>query len=60
MMGMELMLGKMIGKSPDDLKKTIAEFEAMIKGASEALISIAENQAKILAKLEVLENGPDA
>ena len=58
MMGMEMMIGKMIGKSPDDLKKTVAEFEAMIKGASNALISIAETQNKILAKLEAMENGP--
>lgn len=64
MMGMEMMLGKMIGLTPDQMKAKAAEFEAMVKGASEALISIAKNQeelaanqAAILERLGALENG---
>lgn len=58
MMGMEKMLGSMIGKTPDELKQTVAEFETMIKSASEALIHIAKTQTEILAKLEAIQNGP--
>lgn len=58
MLGMEKMLGSMIGLTPDQMKAKTAEFEAMIKGASDALISIAESQKEILARLERIENGP--
>jgi hypothetical protein len=51
MMGMEMMLSKMIGLTPDQMKAKAAEFEAMIKGASEALISIAKKQDEILESL---------
>jgi sensor histidine kinase regulating citrate/malate metabolism len=64
MMGMEMMLGKMIGLTPDQMKAKASEFEAMIKGASDALISIAKNQeelaanqAAILSRLGELDNG---
>ena len=57
MMGMEMMFAKMIGKTPDDLKQTVLEFEGMVRGASQALISIAETQTLILARLTELENG---
>jgi hypothetical protein len=46
MMGMEMMLAKMIGLTPDQMKAKAAEFEAMVKGASDALVSIAANQKR--------------
>lgn len=60
MMGMEMMLSKMIGLSPEQMKGKAAEFEAMVKGASEALISIAKNQDEILRRLEAMENAKKA
>jgi hypothetical protein len=57
MMGMEIMLSKMIGLTPEQMKAKAAEFEAMIKGGSEAMIAMAETQRQILARLEALENG---
>lgn len=56
MMGMEKMLGGMIGMSPDQMKEKAAEFEAFVRNGSEALVSIAQTQQLILAKLETLEN----
>lgn len=55
MMGMEMMLSKMVGMTPDQMKAKVAEFEAMVKGASEALISIAKDQAEILERLKAME-----
>lgn len=57
MMGMEKMLSAMIGLTPAQMQEKAAEFEAMIKGASEALISIANKQDEILTRLGELENG---
>jgi predicted transcriptional regulator len=55
MMGMEMMLAKMIGLTPDQMKAKAAEFEAMVKGASDALVSIAANQSEILERLKTME-----
>jgi hypothetical protein len=57
MMGMEKMLSAMIGLTPAQMQVKASEFEAMIKGASEALISIAKKQDEILSRLGELENG---
>jgi hypothetical protein len=57
MMGMEMMLSKMIGMTPDQMAAKVKEFEAFIKGASQAMVETAETQKLILAKLEALENG---
>jgi hypothetical protein len=57
MMGMEKLLAQMIGMKPEEMAAKVKEFEAFVKGGSSALIEIAENQKKILDRLEAMENG---
>jgi len=58
MMGMEKMLASMIGLTPDQMKAKVGEFESFVSDGSKALVSIAETQKEILARLERIENGP--
>lgn len=57
MNGIEMMLSKMIGMTPAQMKAKADEFEAFVKGASSAMVSMAETQKQILARLEAMENG---
>lgn len=57
MIGIEKMLSSMIGMTPEQMTAKLAEFEAFVKGGSQALVSIAETQNKILAELEAMKNG---
>lgn len=57
MKGMEMMLAKMIGMTPDQMRAKADEFETFVKGVSNAMISIAEDQKKILALLEAQKDG---
>lgn len=57
MMGMEKMIAGMIGMTPEQMAAKVKEFETFVKSGSQALVSIAETQKEILAKLEA-QNGP--
>ncbi len=49
MMGMEKMLGSMIGLSPEQMKAKAEEFERMFKDGTGALVAIAQTVAVIRA-----------
>lgn len=61
MLGMEMMLAKMTGMTPEQMAAKVKEFEAFVSGGSQALIDIAEKQNQILSELSALreaQNGP--
>ncbi len=49
MMGMEKMLGSMIGLTPEQMKAKADEFEAMFKNGTNALLAIASTVSQIRA-----------
>lgn len=55
MMGMEKMLAAMLGVSPDELAGKVKEFQDFVSKGSEALVSIAEKQDRILSEIETIK-----
>lgn len=55
MMGMDMMLSKMIGMTPDEMKAKVSEFEKFVKTGADALVQIKEQNDQILAGLERIE-----
>lgn len=57
MMGMDKMLGSMIGMTPDEMKQKAAEFEGFVKSIATGIVSMNEKLDAIIATQEAQGNG---